>query len=570
MITVGQCMNFYNMEDSMEKLKPKLLSVMKQYNKHQFLLDLKAGIIVAIIALPLSIAFALGCGISAEKGIWASIIASILVALFGGSRVQITGPTGAFIVITQSIVAGYGTDGLMIAMILAGIMLILMGIFRLGKLVKYIPSPITIGFTAGIGVTIFTLEMKDFFGLTIDKMPTNFIGKWITYFKHIGNINWQSVLLGSICIVILVIWPKVNKTIPNSFIAIVVGTVLSLVFKMEVKTLGTMPKTLSLPVLPALDLDDIFGLAQPAFTIAILVAMQALLSAVVTDGLINSKHRANMELIAQGIANLVLGVLGCIPTTGGVARSIANAKNGGRTPIAAIVHGVMLFIFLTCMMPLIQYIPLCVLAAILIVVSINMFNFKVFFSYIKAPKSDFAVLLSSCILTFAFDLVLAIEVGMVLSCVLFMKRMSDCTNVQGWKYLSNDAFDDEESDPDNLNLKIVPKGTLVYEFSGPMFFGAADKISYITEDIKQDTKAVILRMRGVPAMDATALTTLRTLHDKLAHKNISLIFSHVLEQPLSVMNKAGFTETVPQENFCANIDFALERANQIISQTSSN
>lgn len=548
----------------MEKLKPKLFSVMKHYDKHQFFLDLKAGTIVAIIALPLSIAFALGCGISAEKGIWASIIASILVAIFGGSRVQITGPTGAFIVITQSIIAKYGTDGLMIAMILAGIMLMLFGFFRLGKLVKYIPSPITIGFTAGIGVTIFTLEMKDFFGLTIDKMPTNFFGKWHTYFTHIAHLNWQSVLLGSLCIAILVLWPKINQTIPNSLIAIVVGTVLSILFKMDVKTLGTMPKTLSLPSLPALNIDDIFSLVQPAFTIAILVAMQALLSAVVTDGLINSKHRANMELIAQGIANLLLGVLGCIPATGGVARSIANAKNGGRTPIAAIVHGISLFIFLTCLMPLIRYIPLCVLAAILIVVSINMFNFKVFFSYVKAPKSDFAVLLSSCILTFAFDLVLAIEVGMVLSCVLFMKRMSDCTNVSGWKYLTPDEFDDEESDPDALNLKVVPKGTLVYEFSGPMFFGASDKISYITEDLRHDTKVVILRMRGVPAMDATALGTLRALYEKLARKKITLIFSHVLEQPMSVMYKSGFTDVIPNENFCTNIDCALERANEIV------
>lgn len=535
---------------------------MKQYNKKQFLLDLKAGIIVAIIALPLSIAFALGCGISAEKGIWSSIIASIFVALFGGSRVQITGPTGAFIVITQSIIATYGTDGLMVAMILAGIMLILMGIFRLGKLVKYIPSPITIGFTAGIGVTIFTLEMKDFFGFTIQKMPSNFFSKWHTYLTHIGDMNLQSVILGSICIAILVLWPKINKTIPNSLIAIVVGTVISLIFKMDVKTLGTMPKTLSLPTLPALHLDDIFNLVQPAFTIAILVAMQALLSAVVTDGLINSKHRANMELIAQGGANLILGILGCIPATGGVARSIANAKNGGRTPIAAIVHGLSLFIFLMFLMPLIQYIPLCVLAAILIVVSINMFNFKVFFSYIKAPKSDFAVLLSACVLTFAFDLVLAIEVGMVLACVLFMKRMSDVTNVSGWKYLRTDEID-EDTDPENLNLKEVPEGTLVYEFSGPMFFGATDKIAYITDDINENTKTVILRMRGVPAMDATALTTLRELKQKLKERNISLIFSHVLDQPLSVMKKSGFTSDIPADNFCSNIDCALERAAQI-------
>lgn len=549
----------------MEKLKPKLLSVMKQYNKKQFMLDLKAGIIVAIIALPLSIAFALGCGISAEKGIWSSIIASIMVALLGGSRVQITGPTGAFIVITQSIIATYGTDGLMVAMILAGIMLILMGVFRLGKLVKYIPAPITIGFTAGIAITIFTLEIKDFLGLTIEKMPSNFFSKWHTYFLHLDEANLQSILLGLICIAILMIWPRINKTIPNSFIAIVFGTVVSSVFHLDVKTLGNLPKALTLPALPSLHMDDIFSLIQPAFTIAILVAMQALLSAVVTDSLINSKHRANMELIAQGGANLVLGILGCIPATGGVARSIANAKNGGRTPISSIVHGVSLFIFLMFFMPLLQYIPLCVLSAILIVVSINMFNFKAFISYAKAPKSDFAVLLSSCILTFAFDLVLAIEVGMVLACVLFMKRMSDVTNVQGWKYLEDDEIE-EETDPDSIHLKEVPNGTLVYEFSGPMFFGATDKISYIVDDINEDTKAVILRMRGVPAMDATALNTLKNLKRKLEQKKINLIFSHVLEQPMNVMTKAGFTAEIPENNFCANIDCALDRASQLVNE----
>jgi len=547
----------------MEKLKPKLLSVMKQYNKKQFFLDLKAGIIVAIIALPLSIAFALGCGISAEKGIWASIIASIIVALFGGSRVQITGPTGAFIVITQSIISRYGTEGLMIATIMAGIMLILMGFFRLGKLVKYIPAPITIGFTAGIGVSIFTLEMKDFFGFTIEKMPSNFFSKWHTYFSHIGDINWQSVILGSLCIVILVIWPKINKTIPNSLIAIIIGTVISLIFNMDVKTLGTLPKTLSLHPLPEMHLDDIFSLMSPAFTIAILVAMQALLSAVVTDGLINSKSRANMELIAQGGANIILGALGCIPATGGVARSIANAKNGGRTPIAAIVHGISLFLFLMFLMPLIKFIPLCVLAAILIVVSINMLNLPVFFAYRKAPKSDFAVLISSCILTFAFDLVLAIEVGMVLSCVLFMKRMSDVTDVHGWKYLDDTDNMDEDADPENLNLKVVPAGTLVYEISGPMFFGATDKIAYVLEELNEDTKTVILRMRSVPAMDATALTTLRDLKHKLDSKHITLIFSHVLEQPMNVMTKSGFINEISDENFCDNIDSALERAAQI-------
>lgn len=546
----------------MEKIKPKFLSVMKNYNSTQFIADMKAGIIVAIIALPLSIAFALGCGVSAERGIYSAIISSILVALLGGSRVQINGPTGAFIIITQSIIATYSLSGLMVAMIFAGIILILMGIFKLGKLVKYIPSPITIGFTGGIAITIFTLEIKDFLGLSIHKLPSNFIGKWTTYIKNLDKIHLPSLLLGLVCIIILIIWPKINHTIPNSLIALVVGTGISYFGKLKVKTLGNISKTLALPTIPELELDEIFQLVQPGFTIAILVAMQALLSAVVTDGLIHSKHRANMELIAQGATNIVLGLLGCIPATGGVARSIANAKNGGRTPIAAIFHGLTLFLFLMVAMPVLQYVPLSVLAAILIIVSYNMFNIKAFLSYRKAPKSDITVLILSCVLTFAFDLVLAIEVGMVLSCILFMKRMSDVTDVHGWKYISENEIE-EECDPDHMHLKVVPKGTLVYEVSGPMFFGAADKLMYITDKSKYEVKAIIIRMRSVPAIDATALSSLEKLCNKFSKKGITVIFSHVLEQPKSAMEKSGFIHKIGRANFCNNIDIALERAKSI-------
>lgn len=546
----------------MEKMKPKLFSVMKNYSGQQFVNDMMAGIIVAIIALPLSIAFALGCGVPAERGIYSAIISSIVVALLGGSRVQITGPTGAFIIITQSIIAGYGMNGLMISTVMAGVMLILMGIFKLGRLIKYIPAPITIGFTGGIAVTIFTLEVKDFLGLTIDKMPTNFFGKWATYFKHLSEINLSAVLLGAVCIVILVVWPKINKVIPNSLIALVIGTAAAYFAKLDVKTLGTINKSLKVTGFEAISLDQFFSLIQPAFTIAILVAMQALLSAVVTDGMINSRHRASMELIAQGVANGILGILGCIPATGGVARSIANAKNGGRTPIAAIFHGLTLFFFLMVCMPLIQYVPLCVLAAILIVVSYNMFNVKAFLAYRKAPKSDTAVLLASCILTFAFDLVLAIEVGMVMSCILFMKRMADVTEVKGWKYLDDETLD-EENDPEALNLKVVPKNTLVFEVSGPMFFGAADKLVQLTREMDDSIQAVVVRMRSVPAIDATAMNHLKAVQQKLEDNQVTMIFSHVQEQPLTAMKKAGFLEKVGTENICVNIDAALERAAEV-------
>lgn len=543
-----------------EKLKPKLLSVMKGYNGKQFGKDMLAGIIVAIIALPLSIAFALGCGVSAEKGIYAAIISSLIVALLGGSRVQITGPTGAFIIITQTIITKYGPDGLMVAMIFAGIMLILFGIFRLGKLIKFIPSPITIGFTGGIAVTIFTLEVRDFLGLTIEKMPTNFWAKWAVYFKNIGSINGQAVLLGAICIVILVVWPKINRRIPNSFVALIIGTLIAYFGKLDVKLLGEISKTLTVPSIPALHSDEIFELMQPAFTIAILVAMQALLSAVVTDGMIHSKHRASMELIAEGVANAVLGLLGCIPATGGVARSIANAKNGARTPIAAIFHGLTLFFFLMVCMPLIKYVPLCVLAAILIVVSCNMFNVKAFLAYRKSPKSDITVLLCSCILTFAFDLVLAIEVGMVLACALFMKRMADVTEVKSWKYIEDI---DEENDKDATNLKDVPPHTLVYEISGPLFFGAADKLLALKNQVTPDTAAVVLRMRSIPALDTTAMNTLIEIFRELKEQNVTMVFSHVLEQPYSVMQKDDFIQMAGEENFCPNIDAALKRAETI-------
>lgn len=540
----------------MDNLKPKILTVMKNYNLHQFKKDMTAGIIVAIIALPLSISFALGSGVSAEKGIYSSILASIMVALLGGSRVQITGPTGAFIVITQSIVSVYGYKGLIIAMIMAGIILILMGILRLGKLIKYIPSPITIGFTGGIAITIFTLEIKYFLGLTLDHLPANFFGKWSTYFSNLDKVNWQSFFLGLFTIIVLIFWPKFNKVIPNSLIAILLGTLIAKGLSLNVATLGDIPKALQLPEVPIISFDVVINLMQPAFTIAILVAMQALLSAVVTDELINGKHRANMELIAQGVSNLVLGICGLIPATGGVARSIANAKNGARTPIAAIFQSLTLFLFLTVGMPLIKYVPMSVLAGILIVFSYHMFNVKAFVSYVKAPKSDVAVLLASCILTFAFDLILAIEVGMILACILFMKRMADTTDVSLWNPFKEEEIE-EESDPENINLKQLPSGVLVFEISGPMFFGATDKFINIAESFNKNTHTVILQMRSTPAIDATALNNLKNLYHKMKNHGINLLLCHVRQQPYTAMTKAGFIELVGSENFYPTIDDAL-------------
>lgn len=535
-----------------DTFKPVIFYAMKGYTRGQFFKDVVAGIIVAVIALPLSIAFAMGAGVSAEKGIFAAIIASIVCGLLGGSRVQISGPTGAFIVITQSVIAQYGAGGLVVSMILAGIMLILMGAFRMGKLIKFIPAPITTGFTAGIAVTIFTLEVKDILGLPIESVPGKFVGKWQYYLTHLSEINYQAVFLAVLCIIILVVWPKVNKVIPNSFVAIIVGTAAAALLKLDVPLLGELPKSLGAPYVPMVGLEKIIDLVSPAFTIAILIAMQALLSAVVTDGIINHKTDSNVELMAQGIANVILGIFGCIPATGGVARGIASAKNGARTPVAAIVHSIVLFLFLMFLMPLIKLVPLCVLAAVLTVVSYNMFNFKAMLAYRRAPKSDTAVLLCACILTFAFDLVLAIEVGMILACFLFMKRMSEQAEIRGWKYYENG------DDPDSINLRRIPQHVRVYEISGPLFFGAADRIADIT--VKDFTKCLVIRMRGVPSLDSTAMGALEQLYEKCRKSGVIIVFSHVNEQPMRTMKKAGFVDKVGRENFCRHIDDALERA----------
>lgn len=537
------------------------LEALRGLTKGQFVKDLISGIIVAVIALPLSIAFAMGAGVSAEKGIYAAIISSLVCGILGGSRVQISGPTGAFIIITQTVVMQYGLNGLAVSMVIAGILLMLMGAFRMGKLVRFIPSPITTGFTAGIAITIFTLEIKDFLGLSIDSMPAKFIDKWEVYVHSFSQINYQAVILGGICIVILLIWPKINKTIPNSLIAILFGTAAAYFGKLDVSLLGDISKTLGPVQISKVSVQTFIDLMQPGFTIAILIAMQALLSAVVTDGIINSKTCSNTELFAQGIANIILGIVGCIPATGGVARGIASAKNGARTPVAAIVHSVTLFLFLIFLMPFISLVPRCVLAAILIVVSYNMFNLKTILGYRKAPKGDSAVLICSCVLTFAFDLVLAIEVGMVLSCFLFMKKMSDVTQVESWKYITDMDYEVQD---ENNELMDVPKYVRIYEISGPLFFAAADKISAILRSLNSDTKVVILRMRSVPAIDATALNYLWDMTVSLKEKGITLIFSHIHEQPKAAFDKRGFTELVGEENFCGSINHALEHAKSLV------
>ena len=547
----------------MDKLKPKLFSVMKTYTKEQFVKDVVAGIIVAIIALPLSIALALASGVTPEKGIYTAITAGFVISFLGGSRVQIAGPTAAFATIVAGIVAKNGFEGLVIATLLAGTILILMGFLRLGSLIKFIPYTITTGFTAGIAVTIVIGQIKDFLGLTIvtDEPLIETMDKLKGVIRFIDTINWQAVIVGVVCMAVLIGWgylPGFCKKIPPSLIAVLVSIAMVKGLNMKVNTIGDLYEISNkLPTIsiPAFSLKTVRNVLPDAFTIAILAAIESLLSCVVADSMVNSRHRSNMELIAQGAGNIVSALFGGIPATGAIARTAANVKNGGRTPIAGMVHSVVLLLILVVLMPYAALIPMPAIAAILFMVAYNMCGWRKFVHLCKtSPKSDIIVLVVTFVLTVVFDLVAAIEVGVLMAAILFMKRMSDVTEVAGWKMV------DDEDDPDSLSLRTVPKNTMVYEISGPLFFGAADKILAITLDEKMN--CLILRMRSVSAIDATAMHNLEGMLAECEKKHIRLIFSHVNEQPMHVMQKAGFVERVGSENFCAHIDDALKRAEE--------
>lgn len=548
----------------MEKLKPKLFSVMKTYTKEQFIKDIIAGIIVAIIALPLSIALAIASGVGPEAGIYTAIVAGFLVAFLGGSRVQIAGPTAAFATIVAGIVAKDGTEGLMVATILAGILLVVMGFLHFGNLLKFIPYTITTGFTAGIAVTLFIGQIKDFAGIVYQhgEKPIETAEKVEAIIQNINTINWMAVLIGAISLVILIVWPIFFKKIPGSLIAVLVSAALVELLHLDVNTIGKAFSniTAGLPKFTVtasiLSFDVIRSQISNALTIALLAGIESLLSAVVADSMINSKHRSNMELIAQGAANIGSACFGGIPATGAIARTAANIKNGGRTPISGMVHSVTLLLVVVFLMPYAKLIPMPCIAAILFQVAYNMSGWRNFVKLCKSsPKSDILVLVVTFVLTVVFDLVVAIEVGIVLAAILFMKRMSDVTDIEGWKYI------DDEDDPDSISLRSVPEHTLVYEISGPMFFAAASKILEIS--LKEDTKILIIRMRSVNAIDATAMHNLETLYEDCKKKNITIVLSHVNEQPLSVMKKAGFDKLIGENNFCAHIDDALAHASNL-------
>ena len=550
----------------MNTLTPKLFDVLKGYTKEQLIKDIISGIIVAIIALPLSIALAIASGVGPEQGLYTAIIAGFFISFLGGSRVQIGGPTAAFVVIIYGIVTEYGTDGLIVATILAGVMLVIMGLCHFGSLIKYIPYTITTGFTCGIAVTLFVGQLKDFFGLKIASVPSEFLDKVVCYAKNAATINLTATLIGVAAVLIMVVWPKVTDKIPGSLIAIIVTTLIVYFAKLPVNTIGSVYGELSssfpTPHMPAISFGLIQKMFSPAFTIAILAGIESLLSAVVSDGMIGDTHKSNAELIGQGVGNIFSGIFGGIPATGAIARTAANVRNGGRTPIAGIVHCVTLTVILLALMPLAALIPMTTLAAVLLVVAANMADWTSFFHLCKtAPKSDIIVMVATFFLTVFFDLVVAIEVGVVLASMLFMKRMAETADVTAWKYTDEPDMTPGEAE----KLREIPHTIRVFEISGPLFFAAADEILAITSD--KSTKVIVIRMRSVPAIDASAMRSLRDLAARAKKKHITLIFSHVNEQPMSVMKKDHFIELIGEEHFLPNIVEALGYAENMVADS---
>ena len=548
-------------------LKPKLFTTLKTYSKQQFISDATAGVIVGIVALPLAIAFGIASGVTPEKGIITAIIAGFVISFFGGSRVQIGGPTGAFIIIVYGIVQQYGTTGLAIATIMAGIILVIMGLVKFGSLIKFIPYPVVVGFTSGIALLIFSTQIKDFFGLQLDKVPAEFHEKWMAYFETFSTINYNVFGIAMLALLIMIFWPKVTHRIPGSLIAIIVTTVIVIVFKLPVDTIGNrfgeIPSNLPSPSFYDIDLSIIRNLIGPATVIAILAAIESLLSAVVADGMIGGKHRSNMELVAQGLANIIVPIFGGIPATGAIARTATNIKNGGRTPVAGIVHAITLLLIMLFFGSYAKLIPMATLAAILIIVGYNMSEWHAFKKKKKSPKSDVAVLLTTFFLTVIFDLTIAIEIGMVLSVLLFMKRMSEVSNVS---VITRELKDEEDQpDPNAIDKKQIPDGVEVFEINGPFFFGAAKKFKDEMAVIEKPPKVRIIRMRNVPAVDATGLQTLKDFYSDAKKHNTHMILSGVHTQPLYAMTQAGIFDLYGEDNIHGNIDDALDRAREVLN-----
>lgn len=558
--------------------RPKLFTMLRSYTKADLTTDLMAGIIVGIVALPLAIAFGIASGVSPEKGIITAIVAGFIISLLGGSKVQIGGPTGAFIVIIYGIIQQYGIEGLMVATMMAGVLLILLGIFKLGTVIKFIPYPIIIGFTSGIAVTIFTTQIADIFGLDFqgEKVPGDFIGKWLVYARHFDSVNWWNFLVSIISIFIIAITPKFSKKIPGSLVAIILVTVGVYLLKMYggitcIDTIGdrfSIKAQLPDAAVPALDWEAIKNLFPVAITIAVLGAIESLLSAAVADGVIGDRHDSNTELVAQGIANFVSPIFGGIPATGAIARTMTNINNGGRSPIAGIVHAIVLLLILLFLMPLAKYIPMACLAGVLVIVSYNMSGWRVFKGLLKNPKADVVVLLITFFLTVIFDLTVAIEVGLVIACVLFMKRVMETTQIS---VITDEIDPNKESDLKvHEEHLIIPNGVEVYEINGPYFFGIATKFEEIMASLGDRPKIRIIRMRKVPFIDSTGIHNLTTLCEMSQKENIHIILSGVNPQVHNVLEKSGFYELLGKENICSNINEALEVARREIVELNKN
>ncbi|HEY1860902.1 MAG TPA: sulfate permease [Gemmataceae bacterium] len=551
---------------------PKSIVCLRDYSWKRFSSDLVAGVVVGVVALPLALAFAIASGVAPERGLFTAIIAGFLISALGGSRVQIGGPTGAFIVIVYGIVAKYGYDGLVIATLMAGVMLILMGVSRLGGAVKFIPYPVTAGFTAGIAVVIFSSQVNDFLGLGIAKVPADFLEKWKAYYENVKAIDGPTAGLGLVCLATLALWPKVTRKVPAPLVVMLLATGIALLLKqffhIEVETIGSrfgaIPNTPPAPSLPAVNLQKIRDLMGPAATIAILAAIESLLSAVVADGMIGGRHKANMELVAQGVANIASPLFGGIPATGAIARTATNVKSGGRTPVAGMIHAATLLLIMVFLAPLAVHVPLCALAAVLVVVAYHMADVRTFAALLRAPRSDAAVLLITFALTVIFDLTLAVEVGLVLAAFLFIKRIADVTNVAAVTREINDQLNGDEADPNAIGTRTIPAGVEVYEVNGPFFFGVADKVKDVLRNVTGKPKVFILRMRHVPVMDATGLFALLDLRRKCEREGSTLVLSEIHAQPFIALDHSGHYDEFGRENVTAHIDDALNRARKLV------
>lgn len=554
-------------------IQTKLFSCLKTYDKKTFMSDLMAGIIVGIVALPLAIAFGIASGVTPEKGIITAIVAGLVISLFGGSKVQIGGPTGAFIIIIYGIIQKYGFEGLTIATLMAGFFLVLFGLLRLGTIIKYIPYPIVVGFTSGIAVTIFTTQFKDLFGLTLPSNPSDFIEKWGVYLQNFNTIDPWCALIGVASVVVIAVTPRFSKKIPGSLIAIILMTIVALLLKnfagvLSIETIGdrfSISNELPAAQVPDMNWETIKSLVSPAITIAILGAIESLLSATVADGVIGDHHDSNTELVAQGLANIASPLFGGIPATGAIARTMTNINNGGKTPVAGIIHAVVLLLIFLFLMPLAKYIPMACLAGVLVVVSYGMCGWRSFLELMKNPKSDVTVLLITFFLTIIFDLTIAIEVGLIIACLLFMKRMSETTDVKAITE-EIDLNQDAEFSTGNLDHLIIPQGVEVYEINGPYFFGAGNKFEEIMASFGDRPKVRIIRMRKVPFVDSTGIHNLTNLCEMSKKEGIQIVLSGVREKVNGQLEHAGFYHLIGEENICSHINLALKRANEIIEK----